>query len=233
MGGGGCSSRSIRGYRLCGFNGLLIDAEGNVERIVGTIDGCAVLADFYAISLAVDGDGVLTLLLGSFFFAVDLVHAVHLGFAGEEEDTLLLTGCGDEDVLISERQALFFEHGLCSLHTLLGILFIDVHNLLGGRGETECISTSLHNFRVRSNGGLAEVAEYHLAITFSNLLPGSKHDIVECLLEVELGNRGNRGAEATLCYGFSHCFDDGGILVHQVVVTQHLGVCSECSTRKR
>ena len=40
--------------------------------------------------------------------------------------------------------------------------------------------------RIRSNRCLSEIAENHLAISFCELLPRSEHNVVECLLEVEL-----------------------------------------------
>ena len=94
------------------------------------------------------------------------------------------------------------------------------------------LRSKLYNFWVWSYRSLSEVAENHLSISFSKLLPRSEHDVVEGLLEVELGDWSYGSAETALCNCLAHGADNLRILVHEIVVSQHLCVCCESSTRK-
>ena len=84
------------------------------------------------------------------------------------------------------------------------------------------------------DGGLAEVAQNHLAVTvLVNILPGTEHRVGESLLEVELAHRGDGSSETALGNSFTHSVDTFVVFVQAVVVPHHLGVGSESTAGHR
>ena len=80
------------------------------------------------------------------------------------------------------------------------------------------------DLRVRRHGGLAKVTENHFAVALGEALPGSEHDVVEGLLEVELTHRSYRCAEAPLGDYLGHGVCDFRVAVQDTVVPHHLRV---------
>ncbi len=124
-----------------------------------------------------------------------------------------------------------FEHLLGCVDSFAGVGVVERQDLLGRRLELELLLGKLDHFAVRWHGSLAEVAEHHSSVRLGNLLPGTKHHIVERLLEIELRHRRDRRPEASFADDIAHRHDDLGILFHDPVVAQHLGVGGQRSAR--
>ena len=105
--------------------------------------------------------------------------------------------------------------------------------MIGGRLFAQLFGGDLHHFRIRRDRCLAQVSQHHIAVAFGDLLPGTEHDIVESLLEVELRNGSDRSAETAFLDDLAHSADKERIFIHQVIVAQHLSVGRERSARHR
>ena len=91
----------------------------------------------------------------------------------------------------------------------------------------------LDDFRIWLDRRIAEVAKNHLAIARRNLLPLAEHDVIHGLLNIELGDRSDRRAEAAEADGIVHFLDHVVVLVHQIVVAHHLRVGGQRAARHR
>ena len=95
------------------------------------------------------------------------------------------------------------------------------------------LSRQLDDFGVGLRRGAAEVSQDHLAIAVRDLFPGALGDIGEGLLEIELGDGRDRGAETAAFDDFAHGGDDLREEMQAVVVAHHLGVGREGAARHR
>ena len=230
-----------RGSR-CSRRGLS-DTVGNGERdLLAVDDRLAVPLDLDAIGLAADGDRLGARLAGRLGSGLRKT-ASHRSLRRilEEEDALLLAGGCDEDILISDRKPRVFKHLLRNRTALLrvGVVHLE-HRLLGdgriglrelARGHE--LGGLLDDLRIRFDRGLAEVAEDHLRIARRKLLELAEHDVLDRLLRVELRDRRDGSAEAAETDAVVHLRDHVIVLVHHVVVAEHLRVCRQRAARHR
>ncbi len=164
---------------------------------------------------------------GFLLFLADVSYRLAL----EEGNALLLAGSGDEDVLVGNRKAGFFEHSFGGVHSLARILIVKVNRDLRSGLTVQLPPGELDDLRIRILRSLPVIAEDHLTVALGNLLPRADHDVVKGLLEVELTDRGHRGGETAAFDDLFHGGRHVGILVKDPGVAHHLGVCREGSSR--
>jgi len=160
----------------------------------------------------------------------------------EEFDTLVaglrLEAARDEDGLVGNRQAIFFEELLRSRDTRFEDFFGALDARVGflERLHVELVGGNLHELRIRFARGLALVAEEHLAVAFRHLEPrtaacGLVQGVHVGLLEVELGNRRHRRGKATAADAFAHVLDNFREQVEGLGFAHHEGVGGKSATR--
>ena len=153
-------------------------------------------------------------------------------FALEESDTLIFAGGDNEEVFIGEREIFLLESFACGFEAFRGVGFQSGKVI--GRGElAHLIGSDFDDFRIGRDGRFAEVAQNHIAVTLGDFLPGAEHDVVEGLLEIELRDRGDGGAETAFADGFAHGVNEEGIFIHEVVIPEHLGIGRESAAGHR
>ena len=115
--------------------------------------------------------------------------------------------------------------------TLVRIGVVDFQHRLFSGLEFKLLRGDFDDFGIGSDRRVAEIAKNHLAVARGDLLPLAEHDVVHCLLDVELRHRCDRSSEPAEAYRIVHLGDHVVVLVHHVVITQHLSVRREGAAR--
>ena len=171
-----------------------------------------------------------------------LLRHANVAVALEEFDTLVaslrLEAARDEDGLVGNRQAIFFEELLRSRDTRFEDFFGALDARVGflERLHVELVGGNLHELRIRFARGLALVAEEHLAVAFRHLEPrtaacGLVQGVHVGLLEVELRNRRHGRSKATAADAFTHVLDNLREQVEGLGFAHHEGVGGKSATR--
>jgi len=130
----------------------------------------------------------------------------------------------DEDILVGYRQLVVLE----DLGGFRDARFEDVERILGEHRFAELFGGDLDDFRVSRHRGPAEISEDHVAVLRIDLLPFTLGDVEVGLLEVKLGNRGDRGAETAPRHNFGHLLDNLRKEMEGAGVAHHHGVGGQC-----
>ena len=151
----------------------------------------------------------------------------------QEPNSFFFACCGDKDILISDLEPLIFQHFFGRRDPFAWILIVQFQNRPSCRFQFQLLSCQFNDALIWRDGSLAKITKHHLSIRLRNLLPGPEHDVVKCLLKIELRDRRHGRPKSTFANHITHRHDDFGILIHDIVITQHLRIRRQGSTGHR